>query len=329
MPIKTVAKRHSRAPRHKHTKHYLQTYWPYLPMMMTILVGLILGGSRPLHFGQQGVLALATDMSTSGLLNATNSQRANNGKADFKINQQLINAAQAKANDMVARNYWSHNTPDGQQPWTFVQSAGYKYTKAGENLAYGFTTSSDTIIGWMNSQTHKDNLLDSAFTEVGFGIANSNDYNQSGPETVVVAMYGEPQVLAAATPAPSTIPAAPKTTAVPQQTVATSAPPADVKPNPTQTDTTVASNKPVIEPVSKTVTRAGILSSGRIPWLVGGISIISGLSIIALLVKHGWGFKRLLRDSEQFVLKHPLVDMTLVAIIMLGYVLSTTKGFIR
>ena len=203
MPLKAPRRHHARAPKHKHTQNYLQAYWPYLPMLAIIGIGLMFGGSRP-SSGNKGILAYATEMSSSALLSSTNAQRSSNGKSSLKINQQLTTAAQTKADDMIARNYWSHNTPDGQQPWVFVSNAGYKYTKAGENLAYGFATSADTVIGWMNSPTHKANLLDDAFTEVGFGITNGSNYNQSGPETVVVAMYGQPQVLSSATPSTAT-----------------------------------------------------------------------------------------------------------------------------
>lgn len=330
MPIKTVSKRHSRAPRHKHTKVYLQTYWPYLPMMLIVLVGLFLSGTRPLASLHKGVLAYAIDTTQGGLLDATNAQRNDNGQASLKLNQQLINAAQAKANDMIARNYWSHNTPDGQTPWTFIQGAGYVYTKAGENLAYGFATSPDTITGWMNSPTHKANLLDSAFSEVGFGMANGSDYNSSGPETVVVAMYGQPQVLSASNQAP--VPAAPAAKPVTQPVQVT---PKTVEPAPqpaptsTKVDTTVASTKPVVEPASKTITRAGLLTHGRTPWIVGSLSLVTGLSVLLLLIRHGWGFRRMWLDGEQFVIKHPLVDVLLVTLIMLGYVLSATQGIIK
>lgn len=167
--------------------------------------------------------AYATEMSRSGLLSSTNIQRSNNGQSSLTINSKLNQAAQAKANDMVARNYWSHNTPDGKEPWVFFDAQGYIYTKAGENLAYGFDNSSATVIGWMNSPSHKANLLDSTFTEVGFGFANSSDYVTTGEETIVVAMYaGRPlkllqrlQLCSSTYPAPVVAQATPKTTKTP------------------------------------------------------------------------------------------------------------------
>src|SRR5690606_3424397 len=123
-----------------------------------------------------------------------------NGKAALSLNDKLNAAAQAKAEDMKARNYWSHNTPDGQEPWVFFDAQGYIYKKAGENLAYGFATSTETVTGWMNSPSHKANLLDGAFTEVGFGFANSENFVSTGNETIIVAMYAQPYTQPASTP---------------------------------------------------------------------------------------------------------------------------------
>jgi hypothetical protein len=74
---------------------------------------------------------------------------------------------------MAARDYWSHNTPDGQTPWSFITAAGYNYQTAGENLAYGFSTASDTVTGWMNSTEHRANILNGKFKELGVGVEPS------------------------------------------------------------------------------------------------------------------------------------------------------------
>ena len=302
-------------------------YWPYIPLLLLVIGTFLLSLAQPVR--GRNVLAYATNVSGSGLLQATNVQRTQNGSSNLQINSNLSAAAQAKANDMIARNYWSHTTPDGQQPWIFMDNAGYKYQKAGENLAYGFATSDDTVVGWMNSTTHRDNMLDGAFTEVGFGYANGAKYNSSGEETVVVAMYGKPQVLAAAnqapvsaTPAPvpaSTAPAA----ATPAPTAPTTAPEA-VKPAPVTSD--VAS---IIEPATTSVARVQTLTGGNAPWALFGVGIITGLAVALLLVKHAAGLRHILRNSERFVLHHPLLDTVLVSLVLMGSFLSQTAGFIR
>jgi uncharacterized protein YkwD len=154
------------------------------------------------------VLGYATNVNTSDLLSSTNAQRSANGLSGFSVSSKLSQAAQAKANHMIANDYWAHYAPDGTSPWYFIEQAGYSYQRAGENLAFGFSTSSGVITGWMNSPTHRANVLDAGFTQVGFGIANGSDF-QGGENTVIVAMYGQPVV--ATTPKPKA--SAPKTVA--------------------------------------------------------------------------------------------------------------------
>ena len=337
MPKTTSHNKKRHGGHHRHSQRYLKTYLPYLPLVVSLAISLILGSWSP---SRSHTLAYATEMSISGLFQSTNVQRENNGKADLSLNQKLINAAQTKANDMVARNYWSHNTPDGQEPWVFITNAGYSYQKAGENLAYGFTTSSDTVTGWMNSPEHRANMLDSSFVDVGFGFANGSNYNNSGPETVVVAMYGDPQTLgdttAAAQPAPPkpTPPAAkPSAQAAPTPTSAT---PTSPTPQPTDPAPSKAqptnTNSPVTAASTPTtsVTKAQILAYP--PWVTGLIGLLSGVAATLLLIKHGLALRHLMRDSKKFMIKHihyPLFDSLMIGIIILSLTLTRTVGFIR
>lgn len=307
----------------KRSKKFHTVYLPYLPLVISIVASVFLSGWVP----SRGTLAYATNMSTSGLLASTNSNRSANGQASLALNAQLNSAAQAKANDMVARDYWSHNTPDGQEPWVFVDNAGYKYLKAGENLAYGFNDSDSTVTGWMNSPSHRSNMLDSAFTEVGFGFANSANFNGSGPETVVVAMYGKPQTLAA-TAAPAPVAPAPAPAPVPAPLVETppaETPPAEEKP----TEMPFTTDLDGLEPVGRTVSRVETIRGGQSPLAVFAVGLLVGVSLMALLLKHGVAVRRLLVNSENFVLHHPLFDSTVVGLIILGVTLLQTVGGIK
>ncbi len=352
MPIKghRGSVHHSTGPRshkHKPTKKYLEAYWPYLPMVVIVIVGLFFGSYRPKlqpKFNDSGVLSYATDTTNGGLLQATNTQRANSGQSGLSISSQLNSAAQAKANDMVSRNYWSHTTPDGQQPWVFINNTGYKYSKAGENLAYGFVTSVDTINGWMNSAPHRANILDSSFKEVGFGIANSADFIGTGQETVVVAMYATPLLASSQSTAPQAGPAAnvkqvagsATPAAATQSTTPSSAdttpatPPADQTNEAKKAPQAVTTANPAqAEPASLAITRGQTIAGAKTPWLVSVIGLLASLSVIFLLLKHGWQVKKVLRRGERFALHHPILDTALVSIIMIAYALSNTTGFIR
>ena len=141
-------------PKHKHTKDFLKIYWPYMPLL--IFMFLILSLVSPWNYlNNKQILGYATNISSDGLLNETNIQRNKTGAKQLTISPRLNEAAQAKAQDMVNRNYWSHQTPDQQEPWAFITATGYTFQKAGENLAYGFNNNGQVVAGWMNSPTHK------------------------------------------------------------------------------------------------------------------------------------------------------------------------------
>ena len=331
---------------HKHNEHYLKTYWPYLPLSLIVALGFVVNSlwSKP----HQGVLDYATDVSITNLLSETNNQRASNGGLDgLTLNSQLDSAAQTKANDMATRNYWSHDTPDGQSPWTFITGAGYQYQTAGENLAYGFDTSANTVIAWMNSPGHRANILNTTYTEVGFGIANSPNYQGTGPETIVVAEYASPLQVAAA-PAPST-PASSTPSAKPSAPVATPAPsaaspapttPSDSAPsgsaskpeaNTTPAPASSAGVKTVAAKVNtQPITRIQLLANTKAaPWSVFAVSTIVTVSLAIFLLRHGLVWHRVLRKGETFILKHKLLDIILVSVAVLGILLTRTVGVIR
>jgi hypothetical protein len=290
---KSVHERKRHGQHHKSSKHYTKTYWPYLPMLVIVGLGIVVNTL----WNGSGVLGYSTDVSPVSLLQATNNNRSNKGDRSLTLNSQLAAAAQAKANDMAKRNYWSHVTPDGKQPWQFVANSGYSYDTMGENLAYGFTSGSAAVSGWMNSQAHRDNMLNPAFQEVGFGIANAPKYQNGTQETIVVAMYGKPAgAVLAATGNSATRP----------QVYDTDAP----------------------QIATKQVSRIDVLTNGAFG--AASIMIISlvVLAAIAFAVRHGKAWRKYLFEGEQFVVKHPLLDTIVVAIVTVGFVLTRNTGII-
>lgn len=129
------------------------------------------------------VLGISTDITSEQLLTLLNQKRQESSLHGLSLNPELSAAALQKANDMLAKNYWAHNAPDGKTPWEFIKESGYVYVYAGENLARGFTTSTDVTTAWMNSSSHKANLLSSNYTDVGFAIVTGT---LDGEETVLV-----------------------------------------------------------------------------------------------------------------------------------------------
>jgi|SRR5579885_1793352 len=165
-----------------------------------------------------GVLGISADISIQDLLNDTNNQRLAHGLAPLHLDAELDTAAAAKARNMFAQNYWAHIAPDGTTPWYFIKNAGYDYLYAGENLARGFTTAQDVVNAWMNSPSHRENLLSPHYTDVGFAVASGT---LTGSDTILVVQeFGSryvanqqsvPQAAAIVLPSPTATTGAPLT----------------------------------------------------------------------------------------------------------------------
>lgn len=122
----------------------------------------------------------------------TNEERKADHLLALNTNPILNKAAQMKAEDMAEKGYFAHTSPEGLTPWYWLKQVGYKYQYAGENLAINFTDSKDVTNAWMNSPTHKANIVKDKYTEVGTGIATGM---YEGKETVFVAqVYANPIV---------------------------------------------------------------------------------------------------------------------------------------
>ena len=161
------------------------------PSALAVLVGFFLFYQFILNFYllvSPSVLGFASNITPERVVEITNQKRGEQGLSPLAINSQLNEAAQRKAGDMFAFNYWSHISPSGRSPWSFFQEAGYKYLYAGENLARDFMDSQAVIEAWMNSSTHRDNLLNKNYQEIGLAVVNGT---LNGVETtLVVQLFG-------------------------------------------------------------------------------------------------------------------------------------------
>lgn len=111
-------------------------------------------------------------LSPAELIALTNQVRAEYGLAPLKENPTLSKAAQARADDMNLTGSFSHKvatTTPNVTPWTFMDNAGVKYRRAGENLARDFKDATSTVEGWKNSPTHMKNLLQD-YTDIGVAV---------------------------------------------------------------------------------------------------------------------------------------------------------------
>jgi len=337
---------HKTKPRNVNKKSFERVYWPYIPLVLAISFLLTLsfnGGALQAavrHHTIGKVLSYSTSMSIGGLLADTNAARSANGVAGLSLNDKLDAAAQANADDMAARDYWSHYTPEGNPPWIWVNNQGYAYQALGQNLATGFSDEQSTVNGWMASPPHRENMLNSAYSEVGFGFANNPDYTAAGggPQTIVVAFYAQPKVLSAATtaPAPST-PAAASSTPAP-----TAAPQPAAQPQATPNPASNTTSAPVKQPATTSTPKAAITPSSATSNLqlaspstsygpaATKLSVVLAIVIIGLWAnRHIRALHKFLVKGERYAIRHPLTDMGVLLMAALLFILSQTAGLIQ
>lgn len=132
------------------------------------------------------------DVTKNALVEYINQGRKQAGVGVLTENVKLDQAAFLKAQDMMAKGYFYHVSPDGVTPWYWFGVSGYDYKYAGENLAIGFFESDEVYNAWLNSQSHKDNILNPNYKEVGTAVLKGN-FNGSNT-TVVVQLFGSPAV---------------------------------------------------------------------------------------------------------------------------------------
>jgi hypothetical protein len=181
--------------------------------------------------------AQATNYNADQVIISVNNQRIANGLNPLIIDAQLMSAAQAKANHMAENEYFSH-IGYGKKWSDFIREAGYDYAEAGENLANGFDNVDDMSIAWMNSPSHRENIVNPGVTETGVGVAYGR---LDGFPTIFVAqVFGRKLVR--------------ETTAPPETTNTVVQPPANNPEQPVNTNPEPAPEpeaQPEPEPVSK------------------------------------------------------------------------------
>lgn len=150
--------------------------------------------------------SLTSNFTANAIIRLTNSARIENKLKALNTNQKLNAAAQLKAQDMLTKGYFAHVSPQKITPWYWFKKAGYGYSSAGENLAMDFVAAEDVTEAWLNSPSHRRNLLNSKYLDIGVAVADGKFNNVS--TTVVVQFFGlpapvqqQPKKIAKVTPA--------------------------------------------------------------------------------------------------------------------------------
>lgn len=155
-------------------------------LLLIVFAFVSLQGLLEISLPSGKILSYATNINPDEIIRLTNEKRVENGLSPLTYNATLAQAALAKGNNMLAKNYWAHVAPDGTQPWAFFLAAGYQYKYAGENLARDFNDSSSTVDAWMASPSHRENMLSPNYKEIGVAVVNGN---LTGSDTTLVVQF--------------------------------------------------------------------------------------------------------------------------------------------
>lgn len=133
------------------------------------------------------------EIDTVKIVEATNQARAKAGLAGLSENDALDRAASDKALDMELGRYFAHKSPQGISPWDWIAKNNYVFMVAGENLAINYNDTNDLMKAWLESPSHRENILNSKFKDVGIGVRKFTAKGKS--YTLIVQMFGSPQRL--------------------------------------------------------------------------------------------------------------------------------------
>lgn len=163
--------------------------WHFLVIYVLLFI-LLKVGFDLVSIYKPGVLGISSSITNSEIITDTNKERQQDNLSLLKENSDLDKAALAKAQDMFSENYWSHYSPSGKDPWGFIVGAGYNFSYAGENLARNFSSSQDVVTAWMNSPSHRENLLNQNYQDIGVAVVSG--VLQGQKTTLVVQEFGKP-----------------------------------------------------------------------------------------------------------------------------------------
>lgn len=132
------------------------------------------------------VKGIITNLSSSEIISLTNLERTKSLLSPLQPNEALTKAAQSKAKDMFDKDYFAHIDSEGNGSWNFIESEGYIYQHAGENLARNFNSADSLISAWVKSDSHRNNLLSKNYTDIGVAVLENNN------QVYIVQLFGSP-----------------------------------------------------------------------------------------------------------------------------------------
>lgn len=188
-----------------------------LAINIALLVIVKLAFAYPAHY-MVGVITGTPAFSGKDVIEQTNEFRNGLGLSPLNENSLLDAIASQKLKDMATEEYFAHFSPSGISPWHWFEINDYSYLRAGENLAIGFFSAEDTVNAWAKSESHRANMENIHYTEIGVAVSETEINGTRG--TLVVQLFGTPSPIPVvqASPVPITASPIPTSSIVPQIT---------------------------------------------------------------------------------------------------------------
>ena len=126
------------------------------------------------------------EITPENIVERMNAYRAEAGVAPLRLDDRITLAARDRMRDMEDTGYWSHESPTGMSPFTWLIVRDYSYSAAAENLASGFETAKFLVESWMESHGHRENILSPQYEDCGIAIIDGATTGRATGKSIVV-----------------------------------------------------------------------------------------------------------------------------------------------
>ncbi|MCD4704538.1 CAP domain-containing protein, partial [bacterium] len=152
-------------------------------IMKLFIILLIITTELSLIYKPQIVLA-ESSISINSIFEIVNEERVENNLPPLTMNNKLIQAANNKAKYLLNSNSFDHSSTNGNKIFSdWIRETNYEYSFIGENLAINFENNESILKAWLESPSHKENILDE-FLETGIAVQSKNS------KILVVQIFG-------------------------------------------------------------------------------------------------------------------------------------------
>lgn len=191
-----------------HRPHALRTRSLAVYVVAAVLVKLAASGVLFWYYPNAARMARII---AQEIVTLANLSRQAAGVSALRLDSVLVASAQAKGQDMIGRDYFAHDSPDGKKPWSWINRDEYDYVYAGENLAVDFVTADAVHQAFMKSPSHRANILNPSYQDIGVAVIEGT---LAGRQTeLLVEFFGTRRASVAPGAKPATTPAVPTTVA--------------------------------------------------------------------------------------------------------------------